>query len=83
MTDKKNDKHKEQPFEEALKRLETIVSEMEKGALDLEKMMAHFEEGMKLVETCSTKLNEVEKKIEILVKKGGEITGEPFAKKMD
>ena len=76
MAEKKNDKA--QNFEKALERLETIVGEMEGGALSLEKMMACFEEGTELVKFCSQKLNEVEKKIEILAKKGEDIVAEPF-----
>ncbi|HBA83447.1 MAG TPA: exodeoxyribonuclease VII small subunit [Verrucomicrobia bacterium] len=65
-------------FEKALARLETIVADMEGGKLGLEKMMTSFEEGTKLVHYCSKKLNEVERKIEVLVKKGEEIRSEPF-----
>ena len=60
---------KTQSFEKALARLEEIAAEMESGELGLEKMVAAFEEGQKLVKLCSSKLNEVEKKIEMLVKK--------------
>ncbi len=65
-------------FEKSLERLETIVEEMESGNLSLEQMIKHFEEGSKLVTLCSGKLNEVEQKIEKLVKKGGALTAEPF-----
>jgi len=64
--------------EKSLERLETIVDEMEGGDLSLEQMIKHFEEGSKLVTLCSAKLNEVEQKIEKLVKKGGELTSDPF-----
>ena len=75
-TAKKDDK---QPgFEKSLERLETVVREMESGELSLEKMMKHFEEGMSLVGICSHKLNEVERKIELLVKKGDQTTLTPF-----
>ncbi len=57
-------------FEKALARLEKIVEEMEGGTLSLEKMMAYFEEGTGWVKYCTGKLDEVEKKIEVLVKKG-------------
>ena len=77
MAEKKSEKQ-EQSFEKALERLETIVSEMESGKLSLEKMMASFEEGTALVKVCSKKLNEVERKIEILAKKGDADTTEPF-----
>ena len=67
-------------FEAALKRLETIVEEMELGETDLDTMIASFEEGQKLVKFCTAKLNEVEKKIEKIVKDGaGTVSVEPFA----
>jgi exodeoxyribonuclease VII small subunit len=67
-----------QSFEKALERLEQIVAEMESGKLSLEKMISHFEEGSKLVKYCSGKLNEVEKKIELLLTKDGQVTTVPF-----
>ncbi len=67
-----------QSFEKALERLEQIVTEMEGGKLSLEKMISHFEEGSKLVKFCSGKLNEVEKKIEQLLTKDGQVTTVPF-----
>ena len=71
---------KAQSFEKALARLEEIAAEMESGELGLEKMVAAFEEGQKLVKLCSSKLNEVEKKIEMLVKNAdGSVGAEPFA----
>ena len=70
---------KQPGFEKSLERLEMIVREMESGELSLEKMMKHFEDGMGLVGICSAKLNEVERKIELLVKQGGQTTLAPFA----
>jgi len=67
-----------QSFEQALTRLEQIVADMEGGQLSLEKMISHFEEGNRLVKYCTAKLNEVEKKIEQLVTKDGQLTTEPF-----
>ncbi|MCF7863681.1 MAG: exodeoxyribonuclease VII small subunit, partial [Kiritimatiellales bacterium] len=52
--------------------------EMEGGMLSLEEMIKHFEEGSKLVDLCSKKLNEVEQKIEKLVKKDGVLQEVPF-----
>lgn len=74
----KKSSEQELNFEKSLARLETIVREMEGGSLSLEKMMKHFEEGMSLVGVCGRKLNEVEHKIEQLVKKGGQTGVEPF-----
>jgi len=54
-------------FDKSLERLEEIVNQMESGQLSLDDMMARFEEGSRLVKQCSTKLREVEKKIEKLV----------------
>ena len=65
-------------FEKSLGRLEELVEEMEGGELSLEAMIQHFEEGSKLVDLCSKKLNEVEQKIEKLVKKDGELQEVPF-----
>jgi exodeoxyribonuclease VII small subunit len=65
-------------FESALERLETIVKEMESGELSLEDMMVRFEEGQALVKLCSGKLNQVERRIEILIKDGDQIVAEPF-----
>lgn len=78
MSKKKSDETDEVSFEKALARLETIVEEMESGKLSLEDMMARFEEGQKLVKLCSTKLNQVERRIEILVKEGDAVTTEKF-----
>lgn len=91
MTVKKIDRKADQPegtrdgrgFEESMKRLEHLVAEMEGGELSLEDMIKRFEEGQELVKFCTGKLNEVEKKIELLVKKGGELTTEPFDEKQD
>lgn len=68
-----------QSFEAALKRLEAIVEEMESGETELDAMIASFEEGQRLVAFCSSKLNEVEKRIEKIVKDGaGGTAVEPF-----
>lgn len=69
---------KQPGFEKSLERLEEIVSEMEGKKLSLDEMIAKFEEGQSLIKFCSKKLNEVEKKIEMLIKKDGGIKAEPF-----
>ncbi len=74
-----NNEKKPRSFEKALERLEEIAAAMERGDLGLEKMVEAFEEGQKLVKLCSSRLNEVEKKIEMLVKKAdGSVETEPF-----
>lgn len=54
-------------FEDALKRLETIVEELEGGELSLEDSIARYEEGMKLSRRLTQQLDEAEKRIERLV----------------
>ena len=68
-------------FESSLKRLEDIVSEMENSQLDIDKAMKLFEEGISLVNQCSSKLDETKKKIEILIEKNGKLEKEQFIKK--
>jgi len=61
----------EKKFEEAMKRLEQVVQNLDSGELSLENSLKNFEEGMKLVKFCSNKLEEAEKKVTLLVKEGG------------
>ncbi|MEO6183773.1 MAG: exodeoxyribonuclease VII small subunit [Verrucomicrobiota bacterium] len=56
------------PFEEALKKLESIVETMEAEDLPLETLLARFEEGTRLARVCQTKLSEAELKIQELEK---------------
>lgn len=67
MAESKNNR-KEIKFEEALKRLEDIVTQLEKNDVSLEQSIALFEEGIRLSKFCSEKLNEAEQRIAKLVK---------------
>ncbi len=58
----------EETFETSMKRLEEIVQHLESGDMPLEESLKAFEEGMKLLSFCSKKLEEVEKKVSLLVK---------------
>ena len=53
-------------FEDLLARLEQIVSDMENTELPLEKLLASYEEGMRLVKACGDRLTDAEQKVEIL-----------------
>jgi exodeoxyribonuclease VII small subunit len=69
----------EKKFEAALARLEEIVQELEKGDLPLEQSLKLFEEGIKLSRICNSRLEEAERKVEILLKdKAGNVTAQPF-----
>ncbi len=66
-------------FEDALARLEAIVTELERGDLPLEDSMRIFEEGIKLSKVCLKMLDDAERKVEILVKdKDGRKRTRPF-----
>ena len=55
-------------FEESLAELEKIATEIEKGDIGLEQAISEFEKGIKLSKECSEKLDDAEKRINILVK---------------
>ncbi|MBN1613516.1 MAG: exodeoxyribonuclease VII small subunit [Deltaproteobacteria bacterium] len=65
-------------FEEALQKLDAIVRRMESGDLTLEESLKAFEEGVKLARFCSRKLDEAERKVELLLKEDAEQTIQPF-----
>ena len=66
-------------FEDNMKKLEQIATEVEKGDLDLDTSVAKFEEGMKLSKECSEMLEKAEKKITMLIKgENGELAEENF-----
>jgi exodeoxyribonuclease VII small subunit len=72
-------KEKELKFESALNRLEQIVDKLESGEVDLDDSIKLFEEGMEMVKFCSHKLEEVKRKVEVLVKKeNGKLVKEKF-----
>lgn len=54
-------------FEEAIIELEQIVNNLERGELTLEESIAGFQKGIELSKLCSSKLDEAEKKISILL----------------
>lgn len=66
-------------FETALKKLEEVVRRLEGGELSLDDSLKAFEEGVKYAALCSSKLNEAEKKVEILLRrKDGGFAKEAF-----
>ncbi|WP_058303724.1 exodeoxyribonuclease VII small subunit [Gorillibacterium timonense] len=65
-------------FEEAMERLEGIVTRLESGDVPLEQAIEWFQEGMKLSQLCGQKLEQVERKIEMLVAENGSLVKRPF-----
>src|SRR5687767_15808987 len=63
----------------SLEELERIVRELERGDLPLEKSLELFEQGVKLSRACQERLNEAERRIEILTRDNqGRPTIRPF-----
>jgi len=59
---------KPKTFESSLEELERIVRELEQGELPLEKSLELFEQGVKLSRECQDRLNQAERKIEVLMR---------------
>ena len=66
-------------FEAALKKLESIVQNLENGDLSLEQALKQYEEGVKMADVCTKRLTEAQKRVEVLVKtNAGKFKTEPF-----
>ena len=73
-----NDKAK--TFESSLEELERIVRDLEQGEMPLEKSLELFEQGVKLSRECQERLNQAERRIEILMRDN---QGRPAARPFD
>jgi len=66
-------------FEEALKKLERIVADLEKGDLTLDEALKKYQEGIELSRLCNSRLESAKKKIDVLAKnKKGEFELRPL-----
>lgn len=65
-------------FEKNMSDLENIVTELEKGDLNLDESISKFEEGIKISKQCNKILEDAEKKITILLEKDEEVKEENF-----
>jgi exodeoxyribonuclease VII small subunit len=65
-------------FEEDLERLQKIVDELASGRLTLAESIKKYEEGVKLTKECSSRLNEAQRKVQLLTKKNGKFSLENF-----
>ncbi len=59
---------KKQNFEDSLQQLEKIVAQLEGGELPLEESLKLFEDGIKLSRECQERLNQAERRIDVLLK---------------
>ncbi len=67
-----------QNFEEALERLGEINEKLESGEVSLDEAIALYTDGMKLAKFCQDKLGDAERKIKVLIEKGGALVEEDF-----
>lgn len=66
-------------FEQALEELRDIVQTLERGDKPLEEALALFERGIALVSLCTRRLDEVERRVELLLRdKAGELHARPL-----
>ena len=69
----------EMSFEDAMKRIEAIVGELEQGDLPLEESLARFEEAVKLARSCQRKLEAAQARVSKLINRGDDgFTLEPL-----
>ena len=66
-------------FEQALDELERLVERLERGDLPLEDALRTFERGVELTRHCQSALKAAQQRVEILLKRNGQATAEPFA----
>ena len=75
---------KKEKFEEALQKLEAIITQMEEGDLPLEETLKEFEEGVRLARFCASKLDEAERKVEKLMRdQAGKLQTASFSEEED
>jgi exodeoxyribonuclease VII small subunit len=70
----------DRPFEEALAELEGLVQRLEQGELPLEESLAAFERGMALVRQLGTRLDDISRRVEVLLRAAdGSLATRPLA----
>jgi exodeoxyribonuclease VII small subunit len=75
---------KKEKFEEALQKLDSIVTQIEEGDLPLEETLKAFEEGVRLARFCASKLDEAERKVEKLMRdQAGKLQATSFSEEED
>jgi exodeoxyribonuclease VII small subunit len=65
-------------FESFMDELEKVVKELEGGDLSLDRSLELFERGMSLSDICRKQLEEAETRVEMLIRKDGKTTAEPY-----
>ncbi|MGV8078489.1 MAG: exodeoxyribonuclease VII small subunit [Syntrophales bacterium] len=65
-------------FEESIEKLEQIVRRMEAGEMTLDESLKAFEEGIRLVRLCNARLDDAERRVELLLREGDQLTMKPL-----
>lgn len=65
-------------FESCLDELEKVVRELEGGDLTLDRSLELFERGMSLSDSCRKQLEDAETRVDMLIRREGKMTAEPF-----
>ena len=66
-------------FEEAIEKLDAILSKLESGSVSLDESLTLFEEGVEIIKLCNEKLEVAEQKVKILTEGAdGTVTDAPF-----
>ena len=71
------------PFEVVLERLQGVVEQLEAGDLPLEQSLSAFEEGIRLARLGSTRLEEAEHRVEVLLAEGGPENARPLGEEFE
>jgi exodeoxyribonuclease VII small subunit len=78
MAENQTDAKPVETFESCLDELEKVVRELEAGDLPLERSLELFERGMGLSDSCRKQLEAAETRVEMLIRKEGKLSAEPF-----
>jgi exodeoxyribonuclease VII small subunit len=78
MTESQADGKPADTFESSLDELEKVVKQLEAGDLSLERSIELFERGVTLSDACRKQLEDAETRVEMLIRRDGKITAEPF-----
>ena len=65
-------------FEEAMAKLEALVRKMEAGERTREESLKAFEEGIRLSRLCAARLDEAERRVELLISENSKVATQPF-----
>ncbi len=78
MVEEQEDMQQSLSFEQAMEKLEHIVTKLESGELPLEQAIGLYQEGTRLSQLCAGKLEQVERKIDMVMETEQGLEQQPF-----